>query len=174
MYIQHNRRALCLSLAGLAALAMLGPVAAENLPIPTGQIILEVSGKIGRTNRDNQAVFDKAMLEKIGISTLRTTTTWTDGVVTFEGVPFSVLLDTVNAQGTKVSAIAVNDYAIELDTAELRRYPVLLAMRMNGQEMRIRDKGPIWVVYPRDDFPELASEDNNFKWIWQLKELKIH
>lgn len=174
MNIQHNRRTICLSLAGLAILAALGPATAGDLPLPTGQVILEVSGKIGRTNRNNDAIFDREMLEKIGFSTLRTTTTWTDGVVTFQGVPFSGLLDAVNAQGTRVSAVAVNDYAIELDAAELRRYPVLLAMRMNGQEMRVRDKGPIWVVYPRDDFPELASEDNNYKWIWQLKALKIH
>lgn len=174
MNIRHNRRSICLSLAGLVVLTAFLPAIAGDLPLPTGQVILEVSGKIGRTNRNNDAVFDKEMLKEIGISTLRTTTTWTDGIVTFEGVQFSDLLDFVNAQGTRVSAVAVNDYAIELDTAELRRYPVLLATKMNGQEMRVRDKGPIWVIYPRDDFPELASEDNNYKWIWQLKALKIH
>jgi len=44
---------------------------------------------------------------------------------------------------------------------------------MNGQALRIRDKGPIWIVYPRDDYPELAVDAMDQRWIWQVKELHV-
>ena len=59
------------------------------------------------------------------------------------------------AEGTAVHATALNDYAVTIPIDELRRYPVLLALKMNGQYLKIMDKGPIWIVYPRDQYREL-------------------
>ena len=50
---------------------------------------------------------------------------------------------------------------------------VLLAYRMNGELMRVRDKGPLWIVYPQDQFPELRSKEIQSKWVWQIKELRV-
>jgi hypothetical protein len=33
--------------------------------------------------------------------------------------------------------------------------------------------GPIWIVYPRDDFPELQLETVNARWVWQLTEIEV-
>jgi hypothetical protein len=43
---------------------------------------------------------------------------------------------------------------------------------MNGQELA-RDRAPIWIVYPRDDFPELQDEKVNTRWVWQLSSLTV-
>jgi hypothetical protein len=50
---------------------------------------------------------------------------------------------------------------------------VLLAMRMNGQALTPRDKGPIWIVYPRDDYAPLRDPKINDRWIWQLKAIDV-
>lgn len=171
-----SKIAVLLKAAVAGALLVLMPAAALNaaeLAKPKGPVILTVTGKITNTNAPGKAEFDRAMLDAMGISELNTSHSWGEGVTRFEGVQAAKVLDAVGASGTKIKAVAVNDYAIELEIAELRKYPVMFALRMNGADLRLRDRGPIWIVYPRDSFPELKAETHNFKWIWQLKNLDI-
>ncbi|MEK9968415.1 MAG: oxidoreductase, partial [Ferrovibrio sp.] len=62
------------------------------MPVPTGEILLTVTGAIGRGNAQDangrlEARFDRAMLEQIGSSEVATGTPWHAGVVRCEGVP---------------------------------------------------------------------------------------
>jgi len=147
--------------------------AVEALPKPVGKVILRVEGAIRSTNDGETAAFDRAMLEALGLRMLRTTTPWTEGAVTFEGVLMRDLLAIVGARGSAVRAEALNDYAVEIPLSDFTRYDVLLAIRMNGRYMRVRDKGPIWIVYPRDAHPELNNPQVNAKWVWQLHRLRV-
>jgi hypothetical protein len=104
---------------------------------------------------------------------LATSTAWTEGRTEFEGVLARDLLDTVGAEGSGVLATALNDYSVPIPLDELRRYPVLLALKMNGQYLKIMDKGPIWIVYPRDQNKELQDSLTDKKWVWQLRELHV-
>ncbi|MAW85192.1 MAG: hypothetical protein CMJ42_01550 [Phyllobacteriaceae bacterium] len=120
-----------------------------------------------------QSVYSVEDLESLGTQGFETTTSWTDGPQFFEGV---LLSDIARAHGIETGVVAVaaiNGYEADIDVAEILAYPVLLATRMNGERMAIRDKGPFWVVYPRDDFPELADEQHNFKWVWQVSSLEF-
>ncbi len=149
------------------------PSRAAALDRPTGPVILTITGAISRFNDGDRAIFDRSMLEMLGKASFRTSTPWTDGVVEFEGVPVKALLDAVGLKGTRLRAVAINDYAIDLDATEFDTVPALLAMKMNGVELRVRDKGPLWIVFPRDDLPAFHAEANNYKWIWQLKTISV-
>ncbi len=149
------------------------PAGAEDFPPPAGSVLLRVTGDIAHTNAGERAEFDRQALAALGLHKIRTTTAWTDGVVEFEGPLLCDLLDLVGARGTTLFASALNDYTVQIPVADCRRYPVLLALRWNGRELRVRDKGPIWIVYPRDDYPELRSEVVNSRWIWQLVRLDV-
>jgi hypothetical protein len=155
----------------LLLLATAGPASA--LPPATGEPVLTVTGAIGNPNAGDKAVLDQALLEGLGMATIRTTTSWTDGVVEFTGPTVASVLDAVGASGATLHAVAVNDYAVDLDADELRRYGAILAMRQDGKQLSLRDKGPLWVVLPRDRHPELMDEANNSKWIWQLRSIEI-
>lgn len=146
---------------------------AQGLAKPKGEVILSISGKITHSNAEGRADFDREMLEALGMAVLKTTHSWADKETRFEGVPAARLLEAVGATGDRIKAVAINNYAIDLEAAELRKYPVMLAMKADGAELRRRDRGPIWIVYPRDAFPELKDEKHNFKWIWQLRSLEI-
>lgn len=159
----------------IAVLTLLAAAAtpARALPPPTGEPMLTVTGAIDRPNDGDQAVFDQALLESLGVATIQTTTSWTDGVVEFTGPTVASVLDAAGATGKVLHAVAVNDYAVDLDADELRRYGAILAMRQDGRQLSLRDKGPLWVVLPRDRFPELMDEANNAKWIWQLRAIDV-
>ena len=154
-------------------LAWAAPAWAEQLPQPQGEVILAVSGRIENSNSPEGAFFDRAMLEALGTEKLRTSSPWTDGVVEFEGVPARAVMRAVGAAGERAVASALNDYQIDIPLQDFENYPVLFALKMNGRDLTVRDRGPIWIVYPRDDYPELRNERVNARWVWQLSGLTV-
>jgi len=72
-----------------------------------------------------------------------------------------------------VTATAANDYSVEIPVSDFLDYDVILAITMDGERLTLRDKGPLWIVYPRDDHPELSSPLINSRWIWQLVALEL-
>jgi hypothetical protein len=167
------RRAIAFALLFLIARPDVVQGQAEPLPRPTGDIILTITGDIERKNSEAGAIFDRTMLEALGTQKLRTSSDWTDGTVEFEGVPARAVMAAVGARGTTLIASALNDYKVEIPISDFENYPVLFALKMDGHELTVRDRGPIWIVYPRDDFPELRNERVNSRWVWQLSGLTV-
>ncbi len=160
-----------LALAG--ALAFAPPFLAADLPSPAGDVVLTVSGGIAVTNAGDVARFDRDMLAALGEVTFTTTTIWTDGPQTFTGVPLAALLAAVGAEGGAVRLAAVNDYAVEFPRAELDAGAPIIAYLQNGAPMSLRDKGPLWIVYPFDDRPEYRSEVTYGRSVWQLDRIDV-
>ena len=69
--------------------------------------------------------------------------------------------------------VALNDFAAELPASDAYDYEVILAVLRDGEAMSVREKGPIWVIYPMDDHPELQDEAYNDRLVWQLKEISV-
>lgn len=163
--------------AGLVVLALAAvlanPLPANALSTASGRVLLTVIGAIEHTNADSRAEFDRAMLNRLGTAGLVTTTSRTDGETRFEGVLARNVLRAVGARGTVVTATALNDYSIDIPISDFENYDVLFALSMNGTELTPRDKGAIWIVYPRDVHPELRSPQVDAKWIWQLAKIEI-
>ena len=161
--------AACMGIAGVTA----RHGEAATLPMPTTKQILTVSGLIRSTNQDGSAVFDRPMLEQLGMTTIETATPWYTGKTRFEGVLMSRLLDEVEAYGDKLTAFALNDYTTEIPVADFRRFPVILALKRDGEYMPVRDKGPLFIVYPFDSDPELKSQKFYSRSAWQVARLNI-
>jgi hypothetical protein len=158
-----------LPLTGLAAT----PSASVPLAMPTGEPVLAVGGKIANANDGSVARFDLSMLESIGTVTLTTKTPWYDDVVAFESVPMITLMQVVGAAGTEVVATALNDYRATIPMSDFERYAVVLAFRRDGELLPIRDKGPLFIIYPFDSHPELRNEQYYSRAVWQVKELVV-
>jgi hypothetical protein len=139
---------------------------------PQGPVILSISGAL-QCCPEGIAYFDLERLDALPQTEVRTLTPWTDNSDRYSGVRLSELLKTLGAKGSTLSAMALNDYSTQFSTAALLQYPVILATRRNDQPMRIRDKGPIWIIYPLDDYPQLRTEEHHHAMVWQLKSLQI-
>lgn len=140
---------------------------------PKSPLILEVRGAVSRTNAEGAAHFDMTMLRALPAARLETTTAVTDGVRRFDGFLMRDLLAHVGAQGTSVTARALNDYVIEIEIEEFNRFDVLVAYEMDGEPLLPSDKGPLWIVYPRDRHAELQDIRFDYRWVWQLRWLDI-
>jgi hypothetical protein len=174
MFSMSQRRTFAGLLTAVAAFASFpSDVLADTLATPAGTIMLTISGAITNTNTDGKAQFDLEMLKALGTQEIKTSTIWTEGVQTFVGVPMSNILAAVGADGTTVSATAVNDYSVTIPVEDWVTGGPLLALERDGKPMSVRDKGPIWVVYPYDSSPDLQTEVIYSRSIWQLDRLEI-
>lgn len=160
----------------LTALALTLTCALANagtLDSPEGPVILTVSGAIENTNGNGVAQFDKAMLEALQQRTTETATPWHEGVVKFEGPLGRALLDAVGAKGENMEVTAINDYASNVPVADFYDHEVILALKADGKYMRVRDKGPLFIIYPFDENPDLKSEVIHNRSVWQIKSIDI-
>ena len=159
----------------LIALTMLaaGPAAAMPMPKATGPVVLTVTGAIDNGDADGKAEFDMAMLEALQQKETTTLTPWFDGETTFKGPLATALLDAVGANGAIVHVTAINDYSADIPISDLTDDPVIFAIRINGEIMSVRDKGPIFVVYPFNENPDLYNEAYFGKSVWQVVSIDI-
>ncbi|UTV30753.1 oxidoreductase [Photobacterium atrarenae] len=146
---------------------------AAPLVQPQDTVVLTIRGQIEHTNQPNQALFDRQMLLQLPQATVTTQTPWTDSAHTYEGVLLQDLLHYVGAHGRTLSATALNDYQTQIDLSTIEKYPILLALKDNGRLMRVRDKGPIWIIYPLSEHTELDQPQHHEDMIWQLRTLDI-
>lgn len=124
-------------------------------------------------NSDGAARFDMQMLKALPAARLETTTAVTDGVRRFDGFLMRDLLDHVGAHGSTLTASAFNDYTIEIAIEEFKRFDVVVAYEMDGEPLLPSDKGPLWIVYPRDQHAELQDIRYDYRWVWQLQRLDV-
>ncbi|MFV0384102.1 molybdopterin-dependent oxidoreductase [Paracoccus sp. (in: a-proteobacteria)] len=147
--------------------------AADPLPTPTGDVILTISGNITQTNVDGTAQFDLDMLKAMESKTIDTSTTWTDGVHHYTGVSLKSLLERVGAAGSAIEVTALNDYTISIPQDDWNSGDSIIAYLDDGQPMSIRDKGPLWIMYPFDDFKKYQTEAAYSRSVWQLDRIKV-
>ncbi len=155
--------------AALSALLLSVPVAApaRDLGTPTGPVILTVTDPAG-----GSWAFDRAMIEALGWQTITTVTPFTEGPQEFAGIPLSVLAEATGAQGATVQAVAINDYMAEIPATHMTDHGVFLALDHNGAPMRVRDRGPVWIIYPADTVDDPVNRFDSLM-VWQLRELNF-
>ncbi|MDR6759243.1 hypothetical protein J2Y48_004559 [Mycoplana sp. BE70] len=170
-------RIFCLqSLAALAATLVLFTAQSafsKEFPRPTGAVVLTVTGLIDKKNGDGAALLDEGMLLRLPQHRIETRTPWTDGIARFDGVLLRDLLAAVGASGDTLFAEAINGYRIAFPLSDADEFGVLLAMRLDGKRLSRRDKGPLWIVYPRDSIAEVRDERYDSRWVWQLNRLEV-
>jgi hypothetical protein len=136
-------------------------------------VVLQITGAIANTNDGKAADFDMGMLGGLTSRSITTTTPWYDGRKTFAGPLGSAILNSVGASGTMLRVTAINDYVTEIPVSDFKDYPVILATSLDGQPMSVRDKGPIFVIYPFDQSPQLNNETYYGRSAWQVKSIEV-
>ena len=129
------------------AAALLGAAGADA---QAEEPILTVSGL---TDGPRELALDD--LRRMGATELTTSTPWTDRAETFTGVSGTRFVEALGATGGEVVAQALNDYRVVIPFDVLGSDDVLVAYARNGEPMSVRDKGPVWILFP--SMPTAAS-----------------
>lgn len=162
-----------LSLLICASLNLLAARPALCLDVPRGQVVLTITGHISHANVDNTAQFDLAMLEALVSRSGVMETPWTEGKMKFSGPLLRSVLDAAGANGTDLKVVALNDYAADVPFSDAYELETILATRMNDELMSVRDKGPLFLIYPFDLMPETYNEKYFARSVWQIKAIEV-
>lgn len=163
-------------------LAPIGPAGAQNL--------ITVTGAVDHPNRgaysadvdkffgfheitfDTAHAFDMAALTALPQQTITTDFAMGGPMQTFEGPALADVLATAGvAGGATVWMQALDGYAVEAPVSELIAKGAVLALRRNGQAMRLGDFGPAQLVFPRGTMAGL-DDMNDDLWIWSIFHIK--
>ena len=160
------------SFVGALLASLISATSVLALDAPTGPVVLTVKGEISNTNAGDTAQFDRAMLDGLKHRKAEMETPWTEGKVTFEGPLLREILTAVGATGTILKVRALNDYAADVP-ADDARLQTILATKLDGKPMSVRDKGPLMLVYPFDLDADLYNEKYFSRSVWQIKEIEV-
>lgn len=80
--------------------------------------------------------------------TIVTETPWTQGNTEFKGISAQALLAWMGVKQADLKVIALNKYWAEIPYSDIEKYNPVFAIQNNGKPMQIRDRGPIWSIYP--------------------------
>lgn len=149
------------------------PSVSNELPKPSSEVLLTVDGKINVMNGNGFAAFDRNMLNSLGVQSITTENPFEKGMHSFEGVLIRDILSATKAEGTVLRATGLDGYTVQIPIEDVQKYPVMLAMVWNGEVMRVRNRGPLWVIYPLSDYPELIEQKYSARSVWQLKKLTV-
>jgi hypothetical protein len=174
--MEHSawRRRGFFGIAAAALWALFGAPPALALEAPAGNVLLTVSGTLANPNDNGAASFDLALLQKLPQHSFSTKTPWYAQPRKFTGVPLRDLLAAVGAApGAMLKAVALNDYRVDIPSDDLTHHGAMLAYLLDDKPMSVREKGPLVIIYPFDDMPELRSAVHYSRAIWQLRSLEV-
>lgn len=144
------------------------------LPLPKGEVILTIEGEITHRNTPTGYAFDLEMLQALGEVTFTTSSPWSLEPQTYRGTPLHLILEAAGVTGVQMSAVATNEYAVQVPVSDAVEGGPIVAWEREGKLMTLRDRGPLWLIYPFDDKPEYKVEVIYSRSIWQLHTLRVH
>jgi hypothetical protein len=106
-------------------------------------------------------------LEAMPQVTVVTENEFVDGAVAFRGP----LVRDVIARMEPAEVLrftAANDYYVDIPTSDFVAFDAILAIEADGRRLSRRDKGPLWLIYPMSDHPELRDPTYISRLIWQV------
>jgi hypothetical protein len=160
-------------LQGAAAWLAVQALPVWALDAPSGPIQLTLSGRLRSPNSGALAQFDMAMLAGLPQQSFSLHTPWYAQARKFTGPLLRDVLAAAGAQGKLLRLTALNDYRAEMPFDDALRFEVIVARLLDDQPMAVRDKGPLFVVYPFDTRPELRSAIYFGRSVWQLHTIDV-
>lgn len=141
---------------GLACLCLLGTALAYDLEVVTEH------GSVHYTQSDILALDSFSLVSQ---------TPWTQGQLHFQGARLETLIADAGIEAEQVFAKALNEYSVIIPLKTAIEEGAFIAVQIDGEMMRVRDKGPFWIVFPWSERPDLLERDVRSWSIWQLQYL---
>jgi hypothetical protein len=104
-----------------------------------------------------------------------TSSLWTTGVNTFTGPN---LKDVVELWGAlddiaEIHLIAFDNYQIDIPKDLINDTHPVVANRFNGEAYSLRQKGPLWIMFPFDESDDMQTGLYQSRAVWHLTTIEI-
>lgn len=100
----------------------------------------------------------------------QTTTPWNAGRNSYAGPSLKNVLALLGpvSELREIKLIAANDYIVDLPLDMLEETYPIVTTRLNDAPFSLRDKGPLWVMFPFDSEAQLQTGLYHSRAVWQL------
>lgn len=159
-----RRRSLTL-MAGVPALALMG----HSVGAVDDDNILTVRG------HGSETLFSDEALSALPQISFVTKTLWTEGSMEFSGPSLQSVLSAAGLSDatSTIRLTALNDYSVTIERSLIENTAPIVANRMDGAPFSVRDKGPLWLMFPFDLEMRFRSETYYALSIWQLSLIEV-
>ncbi len=163
--ITRHARSVSLLVSVLLLLLQVKAVLAQEAQV---QLTIHLDPKaepIALTDADLMALDQEAFV---------TSTLWTPAPQRFSGPSLHSILTMAGATPPfEITLVAANDYAVTIGPDLIDETYPIIANRIDGAAFSVREKGPLWVMYPFDHHKKFKREDVYAASVWQLTEIKL-
>lgn len=149
-------------LAGLIAIGLSLPAAAQS-------VLVRWAGKDGKVL--SQQELSLAALDALPQASIETTTPWGTGLQRFTGPLLASIATMGGYNPHAVNVSALNDYRMTIPAKDWTENGALFSTRIDEKVIRVKDKGPFWIMYPIDSDPKFRQAYYKAHMVWQVKSL---
>jgi hypothetical protein len=137
--------------------------------------VLEIDGKVRVTNDGGRLLLDLPTLEQLGLIRYSVEDPWLKRNVSYTGVLLSDLVKLLRpaTSATTMHLTALDDYEVDVALADVERWPIMLATRLDGKRMAIDKGGPTRIVFPYGLVSGIDKLEYKDLWIWNIKSITV-
>lgn len=135
---------------------------------------LTVQGQIQK-----RSAWKLSELKKLSSQEIKTTnphnTENRKAIQTFQGIAVSQLLEKseVDPKVKEVTFLSSNNYRVTVSLEDLQRYPILLAWSKDSKPLTRSEGGPLYLVFPYSDYPELPNKYSDAFWAFYVTDMVV-
>lgn len=157
----------------VVALVAVGSVG-KDVPVPTGTVVLTITGTVALTNGEAGFSFDLAMLQALPKVAYKVTDPWLGDQV-YAGVELKTLLEYVGipAGATRAVIIASDLKEFPVLIRDANYYPILIAYASDDQPIKKSKGGPLKLVYPYGIYSEIEDLYAPEQWSWFVVAIRV-
>ncbi|WP_339490634.1 oxidoreductase [Pseudomonas sp. EL_65y_Pfl2_R95] len=96
--------------------------------------------------------------------------------VEWTGVDLNYLLTQLNISPESYTSLrleALNSYSVIIPRQDIQQFRPIIAYLRNGKSMPVSEYGPLYLIYPFNEFPELNVQLYYNRSIWQLSKISL-
>ncbi|WP_127092093.1 hypothetical protein [Aquabacter cavernae] len=140
-----------------------------SIPAAAQSVLVRWAGKDGKVLSQQELTL--AALDALPQASIETSTPWEDGRRHFTGPLLASIATLSGRDPSEVQVGALNDYRMSIPAEDWRHNGALFSTRIDGNVIRIKDKGPFWIMYPIDSDAKFRQAYYKARMVWQVKSL---
>ncbi len=158
---------------GVVIVSLVAVAAFGQIPAPTGDIVLKLTGAVALQNTEGGFAFDLDMLKALPFVAYMVTDPWLGDQV-YGGVRLADLLAYVGvpADAKTVVIVASDEKEFPVAMKDALYYPILIAYTSDGNPIKASKGGPLKLVYPYqiEGMEALYAPE---QWSWYVIEIRV-
>lgn len=119
-----------------------------------------------------ELVFSAKQLAELPQKTFKTKHTWAAEAQEFTGPLLADVVKLICPSAREIYLRSLDQYSVMVNLPKVAKYEAILALKIDGKPLTIREKGPIWVMINTDGY-NLPLRSLDVMLVWQLYYIRV-